>query len=160
GVAWGRPAERQGHGGGTARARRSDHRRGGREPHRHGRQHRLFRHRHALSFAARRRRGVRHSSPEPARWRKRPEAGRIRRRHNRRCRRPDPQGLMVTAADTTATADAPADGASLRDSERVEVRRRWIMVTPALVILMFAALGPLAIMVIYSFLTPASYGGV
>jgi len=67
---------------------------------------------------------------------------------------------MVTAAGTTATADPPQDGASLRASERVEVRSRWLMVSPALVILMVAALGPLAIMVIYSFLTPASYGGV
>jgi spermidine/putrescine transport system permease protein len=67
---------------------------------------------------------------------------------------------MVTAAGTTATADASQDGASLRTAERVEVRSRWIMVSPALVILMFAALGPLAIMVVYSFLTPASYGGV
>jgi spermidine/putrescine transport system permease protein len=67
---------------------------------------------------------------------------------------------MVTAADTTATAEMPEDGTSLRAAERVEVRRRWIMVSPALVILMFAALGPLAIMVVYSFLTPASYGGV
>jgi spermidine/putrescine transport system permease protein len=67
---------------------------------------------------------------------------------------------MVTAVDTAATAEAPQDGASMRAAERVEVRSRWLMVTPALVILMFAALGPLAIMVVYSFLTPASYGGV
>jgi spermidine/putrescine transport system permease protein len=52
------------------------------------------------------------------------------------------------------------NGASLRTAERVEVRRRWLMVSPALAILLFAALGPLAIMVFYSFLTPAGYGGV
>lgn len=67
---------------------------------------------------------------------------------------------MVTPADTTATAEAPHDGASMRAAERVEVRSRWIMVSPALVILLFAALGPLLIMVIYSFLSPGPYGGV
>jgi spermidine/putrescine transport system permease protein len=56
--------------------------------------------------------------------------------------------------------DAVENGASLRAAERVEVRRRWLMVSPALAILLFAALGPLAIMVFYSFLTPAGYGGV
>jgi spermidine/putrescine transport system permease protein len=56
--------------------------------------------------------------------------------------------------------DAVENGASLRATERVEVRRRWLMVSPALAILLFAALGPLAIMVVYSFLTPAGYGGV
>jgi spermidine/putrescine transport system permease protein len=56
--------------------------------------------------------------------------------------------------------DAVENGASLRAAERVEVRRRWLMVSPALAILLFAALGPLAIMVVYSFLTPAGYGGV
>jgi spermidine/putrescine transport system permease protein len=56
--------------------------------------------------------------------------------------------------------DAVENGASLRTAERVEVRRRWLMVSPALAILLFAALGPLAIMVFYSFLTPAGYGGV
>jgi spermidine/putrescine transport system permease protein len=66
----------------------------------------------------------------------------------------------VSAAATSTTADASADGASLRAAERVAVRSRWLMVSPALAILLFAALGPLAIMVVYSFLTPASYGGV
>jgi spermidine/putrescine transport system permease protein len=56
--------------------------------------------------------------------------------------------------------DAVENGASLQTAERVEVRRRWLMVSPALAILLFAALGPLAIMVFYSFLTPAGYGGV
>jgi spermidine/putrescine transport system permease protein len=54
----------------------------------------------------------------------------------------------------------PEDGTSLRAAERVEVRRRWLMVSPALAILLFAALGPLLIMVVYSFLKPGPYGGV
>ena len=51
-------------------------------------------------------------------------------------------------------------GASLRAAERGEARSRWVMLSPALAILILAALGPLLIMVIYSFLAPASYGGV
>jgi spermidine/putrescine transport system permease protein len=56
--------------------------------------------------------------------------------------------------------DAVENGASLQAAERVEVRRRWLMVSPALAILLLAALGPLVIMVVYSFLKPAGYGGV
>jgi spermidine/putrescine transport system permease protein len=61
-------------------------------------------------------------------------------------------GQAVVAGETS--------GASLRNAERVELRSRWLMVTPALVILVLAALGPLLIMVVYSFLAPGSYGGV
>ncbi|MFW6028285.1 MAG: ABC transporter permease [bacterium] len=66
----------------------------------------------------------------------------------------------MTVAGARAVDAVEGDGASLRTAERVEVRSRWLMVSPALAILLFAALGPLAIMVVYSFLTPASYGGV
>ena len=41
-----------------------------------------------------------------------------------------------------------------------ESRRRWLLMTPALAILIFAASGPLLIVLIYSFLTPGDYGGV
>jgi len=67
--------------------------------------------------------------------------------------------MSVAGAQTAAEA-GEAGGASLRAAERIEVRSRWAMVTPALVILVLAALGPLLIMVVYSFLRPASYGGV
>ena len=53
-----------------------------------------------------------------------------------------------------------ADGAALRSAQRLEVRSRWLMVAPALAILLFAAVGPLAIMIVYSFLAPGPYGGV
>jgi len=43
---------------------------------------------------------------------------------------------------------------------RRETRDRWLLLTPALVILTLAAMGPLLIVVIYSFLTPGDYGGV
>ncbi|MFP3385206.1 ABC transporter permease [Tritonibacter scottomollicae] len=39
-------------------------------------------------------------------------------------------------------------------------RRRWLLLAPALAILVFAAAGPLLITLVYSFLTPGDYGGV
>ena len=36
----------------------------------------------------------------------------------------------------------------------------WILLTPALLILLVAAFGPLFIVLIYSFLTPGDYGGI
>ena len=39
-------------------------------------------------------------------------------------------------------------------------RRRWMLLAPALAILVFAASGPLLIVIMYSFLTPGDYGGV
>ncbi|MGI1663883.1 ABC transporter permease [Palleronia sp. KMU-117] len=43
---------------------------------------------------------------------------------------------------------------------RREARGSWLLSAPALVILTFAAAGPLLIMVVYSFLTPGQYGNV
>ena len=39
-------------------------------------------------------------------------------------------------------------------------RNRWLLLAPALIILIFAASGPLLITLFYSFLTPGDYGGV
>lgn len=54
--------------------------------------------------------------------------------------------------------------ASARDfaerAEREDVRRRWALLSPALVIIFFAAVGPLFIMLVYSFLQKGDYGGV
>ncbi len=41
-----------------------------------------------------------------------------------------------------------------------EARRRWLLLAPALAILAIGAVGPLAIVVAYSFLTPGDYAGV
>jgi len=41
-----------------------------------------------------------------------------------------------------------------------EVRRNWLLSTPALIILLSAASGPLLVVLVYSFLTPGEYGGV
>lgn len=48
-----------------------------------------------------------------------------------------------------------AEAAELRD-----VRNRWFLSLPALVIIFFAGVGPLAVMIVYSFLEKSGYGGV
>lgn len=45
-------------------------------------------------------------------------------------------------------------------TDRRGARNRWLLLAPALVILIFAASGPLLITLVYSFLTPGDYGGV
>ncbi len=45
-------------------------------------------------------------------------------------------------------------------AERKDVRNRWYLMAPSLVILIVAAIGPLLIMAVYSFLVKGSYGGV
>tara|TARA_R110002094_G_scaffold6743_7_gene15877 strand:+ start:1846 stop:2757 length:912 start_codon:yes stop_codon:yes gene_type:complete len=44
--------------------------------------------------------------------------------------------------------------------EKRNFRTRWLLLTPALVILFVAASGPLLITLTYSFLTPGDYGGI
>lgn len=44
--------------------------------------------------------------------------------------------------------------------ERQARRNRWLLLLPALVILIGAAIGPLLVVVVYSVLTPGDYGGV
>lgn len=44
--------------------------------------------------------------------------------------------------------------------QRSERRTRLLLLSPAMLILLFAASGPLIIVLIYSFLTPGAYGGV
>jgi spermidine/putrescine transport system permease protein len=43
---------------------------------------------------------------------------------------------------------------------RRAARRRWLLLAPALFVLVFAASGPLLIVLIYSFLTPGNFGDV
>ncbi len=45
-----------------------------------------------------------------------------------------------------------------RESERRDVRKRWLLLSPAIVIILAAAIGPLFVMVVISFLTKGSYG--
>ncbi len=44
--------------------------------------------------------------------------------------------------------------------QRETTRNRWLLLAPALLVLAFAAIGPLMIVLVYSFLTPGAYGGV
>ncbi|QIA22155.1 ABC transporter permease [Mesorhizobium sp. AA22] len=46
------------------------------------------------------------------------------------------------------------------EAERRDIRDRWLLSAPALIIIFLAATGPLVIVVIYSFLTPGPYGDV
>lgn len=41
-----------------------------------------------------------------------------------------------------------------------DTRDRWLLASPAVLTILAAAIGPLAIMVVYSFLTPGNFGGV
>ncbi|CAN7670610.1 ABC transporter permease [Mesorhizobium caraganae] len=54
-----------------------------------------------------------------------------------------------------ATAEEVAKAAERRD-----VRDRWLLSAPALLVIFLAATGPLLIVLIYSFLTPGPYGDV
>ena len=47
-----------------------------------------------------------------------------------------------------------------KQAQHQQIRRNWLLCTPALFILCIAASGPLLVMFYYSFLTPGSYGGV
>src|SRR5262245_109256 len=58
---------------------------------------------------------------------------------------------------TATSLDAAEAGAR---AERAEVRRRWLLLSPALLIILFAAVGPLLIVAAYSFLAKGDYGGV
>ena len=51
---------------------------------------------------------------------------------------------------------SPAEEAALRQSDR----NGWLLVTPALVVLGLAAILPLVVMLVYSFLTPREFGNV
>jgi spermidine/putrescine transport system permease protein len=45
-------------------------------------------------------------------------------------------------------------------AERQDIRRRWLLTLPSIAIILFAAVGPLFVMLLYSFMVKADYGGV
>ena len=55
---------------------------------------------------------------------------------------------------------APDEQDHVEEARRREVRRNWLLSSPALAVLFFAASGPLLIVLVYSFLEKANYGGV
>ena len=48
----------------------------------------------------------------------------------------------------------------VEDAQRKRTRKSWLLSTPALLVLAFAASGPLLIVLVYSFLSSGEYGGV
>ena len=116
------------------------------------REHRLFRHRHALSMCGSTSGGAFIVRQQNARGGDSGFRGRRPRRHrDRRRRRADPEGLSM--------ASRAEQSPRRRERERQSVDR-WLLSAPALVIIFFAAVGPLLIVLVYSFLTPGAYGGV
>lgn len=61
-------------------------------------------------------------------------------------------GPVASAATSTPTGEAAARAA--------RIRRNWLLATPALVLLLLAASGPLLVVVVYSVLEPGEYSGV
>jgi spermidine/putrescine transport system permease protein len=68
-------------------------------------------------------------------------------------------GLPATSSGGQ-TAGKTGTGATAQAARRAEVRRNLLLTTPALIVLFFAASGPLLIMLVYSFLKAGNYGGV
>ena len=65
---------------------------------------------------------------------------------------------MADMSGTDRSAHATAEVAAT--ARRREVRQCWLLSAPALLVLLFAASGPLLIVLGYSFLKPGGYGGV
>jgi len=60
-----------------------------------------------------------------------------------------------------ASAGSRSSGAeAAHAADRADLRNRWLLLSPALLILFCAAIGPLFIIVVYSFLKAGPYGGV
>ena len=53
-----------------------------------------------------------------------------------------------------------AESNLVEDAQRKRTRKNWLLSTPALLVLAFAASGPLLIVLVYSFLDSGKYGGV
>ncbi len=64
------------------------------------------------------------------------------------------------ASTTGAAAKTDAPGVQAEAARRAGVRKNLLLTTPALIVLFFAASGPLLIMLVYSFLKAGNYGGV
>ncbi|MDQ0471735.1 ABC transporter permease [Labrys wisconsinensis] len=67
--------------------------------------------------------------------------------------------MTALASSETAVAAAREHSAE-QEARRRDVVRRWLLSAPALLIIFLGAVGPLVIVVVYSFLAPGDYGGV
>jgi spermidine/putrescine transport system permease protein len=63
-------------------------------------------------------------------------------------------------AAAVATAETARLEAVQADSAQRAARSRWALVLPALIVIGIFGIGPLLVIVVYSFLEPATYGGV
>ena len=63
-------------------------------------------------------------------------------------------------AEQAAPLSAPKSEGMVEEAERRKARRNWLLCAPALAVLIFAASGPLFVVLIYSFLEPGEYSGV
>ncbi|WP_374371533.1 ABC transporter permease [Dongia sp.] len=68
--------------------------------------------------------------------------------------------MAVNGTINTPGGAYPGAAAAAAAFDRRDTRGRWLLSMPALLILLFASIGPLAIVVVYSFLTKGGYGGV
>jgi spermidine/putrescine transport system permease protein len=66
---------------------------------------------------------------------------------------------LAVESSTPGAEVSPAQEAA-RAAERLESRNRWMLLSPSLLIIFLAGIGPLLIVVVYSFLTKGDYGGV
>src|SRR5690606_53961 len=108
-----------------------------------------FRHGHAYPCPARRRRDIHRAPAEPPHAIRRLPDRRARRNRDRGRRRAGPEGLTMATATEIA-----------RQAQNEEIRSRWLLSTPALVIIFVAAVGPLFVMLAYSFMVKGDYGDV
>ena len=67
---------------------------------------------------------------------------------------------MTTTLKIDSDDSAKKAANVVRKAQSKDIRKRWLLSLPALVIIFFAAAGPLLIVVIYSFLEPGDYTGV
>jgi spermidine/putrescine transport system permease protein len=66
---------------------------------------------------------------------------------------------IVRTASALEAGESQAERIAREAAER-DVRKRWLLASPALLILLVAANGPLLIVLVYSFLAPGDYGNV
>ncbi|MEZ5923215.1 MAG: ABC transporter permease [Hyphomicrobiaceae bacterium] len=63
----------------------------------------------------------------------------------------------LSAAGLTGNEESQAARVA-REAERRDARKRWLLLLPSVIIILAAAIGPLFVMVVISFLTKGSYG--
>ena len=67
---------------------------------------------------------------------------------------------MVVASDKNTDGSKEKAALVALEAQKKDIRNRWLLSLPALSIIFFAAAGPMAIVVLYSFLVPGDYTGV